>query len=59
MHERRVSEDDVATALQSASAATWQADQESWAVSGGVDLDDQELEVAVVIEADLVVITVF
>jgi hypothetical protein len=58
MRQRGANRADVKNALLSASDATWQTDHQSWHVTGGVDLDGDELSLAVDIEADVVVITV-
>lgn len=46
-------------ALLTATEATKQDDRDNWRVGGGVDTDDDELTVIVVIEADVVVVTLF
>ncbi len=57
MRERRVSREDVRNALIEASKC--QASKgDRWKVTGP-DLDDEELTVVLVIEGDLIVITVF
>jgi hypothetical protein len=59
MLERAVTIMDVCSALLSATGVRWQADRETWRVEGGVDLDGDDLVVIVVLEADVVVVTVF
>lgn len=59
MRERNATRADVANALISASVARWQPDQSTYRVEGGVDLAGDELTVAVVIQDDLIVVTVF
>ena len=59
MSTRGATARDVQTALVSATDATWQQDRENWRVSGGVDLDGDELTVIVDLEADVIVGTIF
>lgn len=60
MPERSAQAHDVRSAVLSATTATWRADDQSWRLSGGVDLDGEALSVAVAIEGHVVrVITVF
>lgn len=59
MDERGVERDDVIRALLTASRARWQSNHGTWCVEGGIDRAGDDLTVIVVIEADLVVITVF
>jgi hypothetical protein len=58
MQQRRVKEVDVKNALLTAGAARWRTDHQRWEIVGGVDVDGDDLTVAVEIEADVVVITV-
>lgn len=59
MGERNVTVGDVRRALVTATEARCQPDRGTFRVSGGVDTDDQELAVAVSLEDDVVVVTVF
>lgn len=59
MRERGADRHDVKNALLTATSATWQDDHQSWKDSGGVDLDGDDLRVAVDVEANVVVITIF
>lgn len=59
MNERNVTRGDVRSALGSASLATFQADNGRWKVTGGTDRTGDALDMAVVFENGLVVITVF
>jgi hypothetical protein len=59
MASRGATRADVRRAIATATSATWQADHQSWIVAGGVDLDGDSLRVAVPIEADLIIITIF
>jgi hypothetical protein len=59
MSKRGATADDVQNALVSASRATHQPANDNWRVSGGVDLDGDDLTVVVDIQADVVVVTLF
>jgi len=59
MHSRGATPGDVRAALITARSSRWQADRETWRITGGVDLDGDELVVIVALEADVVVVTVF
>lgn len=59
MDERDATEEDVRQALRTATDATHQADRDNYRVSGGADLDGDSMSVVVVIEADVVVVTLF
>jgi hypothetical protein len=59
MAERTVKRADVRHALLTAKVASWQTDCGCWRVSGGHDLDGDDLVVIAAIEDDLVIITVF
>ncbi|HWO22455.1 MAG TPA: DUF4258 domain-containing protein [Kofleriaceae bacterium] len=59
MDKRGASRDDVRNALLTATSARWQADEGTWKVDGGHDREGDELTVAVSIEADVVVVTLF
>lgn len=59
MDERRVKRSDVIHALTSATDARWQADRQTFAVTGGVDMTGDELTVIVVIQDDVLVVTLF
>ena len=58
MAQRGARKADVVNALLSATVATWQADHQTWLVKGGVDLDGDDLDVARLVEAAVLVITV-
>ena len=59
MRDRKAFEQDVINALLTSTTARWQADHQSWAVDGGVDVDGDDLGVRVNIEADLIIRTVY
>jgi DNA-binding transcriptional regulator YiaG len=59
MQERNATRGDVRSALSSASLATFQSDNGRWKVTGGTDRSGDALDMAVVFENGLVVITVF
>lgn len=59
MKERSATRGDVRSALTSATLATFQSDNGRWKITGGTDRSDHALEMAVVFENGLVVITVF
>jgi hypothetical protein len=59
MGERGATYEDVKRALVTARRAVWQDDHGTWRVVGGVDLDGDELQVAVDVQADVIVVTVF
>lgn len=59
MRERGATPADVKRALLTASRATWQPDHQTWKVAGGTDRDGDDLTLAVVVEADVVVVTLF
>ncbi len=56
--ERGVKPRDVRHALANAAAVAWQTDHQRWKVES-TDLDGDALTLAVVIEATLIVVTVF
>ena len=56
--ERGAGERDIVSALITATRATWQEQHQTWNVEGE-DTDGDPLTVAVVIEAYLVVVTLF
>jgi DNA-binding transcriptional regulator YiaG len=58
MAKRDVKRPDVVHALRTATAAVWQADHQTWRVSGGVDGRGDELVCVVDLEADVVIIRV-
>jgi hypothetical protein len=59
MKERNATRGDVRSALASATLATFQTDNGRWKVTGGTDRSGDALDMAVVFENGLVVITVF
>lgn len=59
MSERNVTRGDVRSALTSSSLATFQRDSGRWKVTGGTDCSGDGLDMAVVFENGLVVMTVF
>ena len=59
MEERMAVLADVQNALLTATSAFWQVEHGSWKVVGGVDLDGDDLDVALELKADLLIRTVF
>ena len=59
MDERCVTIDDVLAALETATAAKWDAEKETWRVTGGRDLDGDELRVVIRTPLPVVVVTTF
>lgn len=59
MQERNASRGDVRSALTSAILATFQPDNGRWMITGGTDRSGEALDMAVVFENGIVVITVF
>ena len=59
MAERGASRDDVQNALLTATDATWQAQHQTFLVSGGLDLRGDDLVCAVDLEDDVIVVTIF
>lgn len=59
MKQRNATRGDVRSALTTATLATFQADNGRWKITGGTDRSGDALEMAVVFENGLVVITVF
>lgn len=59
MDERGATERDVCSALLSGTNAAHNVAKDNYVVSGGCDIDGDDLTVAVAIEADVVVITLF
>ncbi|MEY2934661.1 MAG: hypothetical protein RL033_5410 [Pseudomonadota bacterium] len=59
MKQRNATRGDVRCALTTATLATFQADNGRWKITGGTDRSGDALEMAVVFENGLVVITVF
>jgi hypothetical protein len=59
MKERNVSRGDVRSALMFATLATFQPDNGRWKITGGADRSGEALDLAVVFENGIVVITVF
>jgi hypothetical protein len=58
MSQRGATTTDVRKALLSATDVTWQLDHQTWHLTGGVDADGDDLTCNVVIEADVVVVTI-
>lgn len=58
MLQRGATSADVRKSLLTASAATWQHNHQTFHVTGGVDTDGDDLTCNVVIEADVVVVTI-
>lgn len=58
MRERGVQYGDIRSALMNATRAVYQRDNDRWRTEGP-DLDGDELTVVVIVEADLIVCTVF
>jgi hypothetical protein len=59
MKERNATRGDVRSALASANLATFQPDNGRWKITGGTDRSGDALDMAIVFENGLVVITVF
>jgi len=59
MKERNATRGDVRSALTSAILATFQPDNGRWKITGGTDRSGEALDMAVVFEHGIVVITVF
>jgi hypothetical protein len=60
MQERNVQVADVYRSLETAKAAHWQDDHRTWKLVGGLDIDGDELVLAVAIrDHDVKVVTVF
>ncbi|MCX5744645.1 MAG: DUF4258 domain-containing protein [Proteobacteria bacterium] len=57
--ERGASVRDLVAALLGATQASWQVDRANWRVSGGRDLDGDEMTVIVDLVADVIVVTIF
>lgn len=55
---RGVTANDMHYALVNANSCTWQEDHKTWKVQG-IDLDGGDLTLAVVIQDDVLVVTVF
>ena len=58
MRERNITNSDLRAALVAAKSAEWQAEKGTWKTTGP-DVDGDDLTVAVALEEDLVVVTVF
>lgn len=56
---RGASYEDIRCALLSAKHAIHQSDKDTWKVTGGRDTDGDSLDVVVVVEADVLVVTIF
>ena len=59
MNERGVTIQDVKSAMESATRATWDDAEETWKVSGGTDLDGDPLILCVVVNWNVLIVTVF
>lgn len=59
MVERGTSKYDVKNALLTANDAAWQAQHQTWRITGGVDLNGDDLVCAVDLEDDVIVVTIF
>lgn len=59
MEERNIRRGDLLNALSGATTATFQPDKGRWKSSGGTDRDGDPLDMAIVMENGIVVITVF
>ncbi len=59
MRDRNVTGGDILSAIATATTAAYQADRDTWKVSGGTDTDGEDLTLAVAIEANLIVVTIF
>jgi hypothetical protein len=59
MDERGATRGDVKNALRSSRGSEWQPDHQTWKVTGGTDLDGDDLTCAVDIEDDIIVVTIF
>jgi hypothetical protein len=59
MKERNATRGDVRSALTSAMLATFQPNNGRWKITGGTDRSGEALDMAVVFENGIVVITVF
>lgn len=57
--KRNGTPEDIRSALLTAVRATYQSDRDNWKVTGGVDTDDDDMTVIVVIEADLIIVTFY
>ncbi len=61
MDERGANHQDVQNALATATAANYQSDRDNYKVTGGVDMDGDDLRVIVDVNTDIevVIVTVF
>ncbi len=59
MPERGAQYADIKSGLISATSAVWQPEHQSWKCDGGEDTDGDKITVCVVIEDNLVVVTLF
>jgi hypothetical protein len=59
MDERGATPEDVLHAIATAKTATYQADRDCWRVTGGVDIEEDDLSIVCVVEADVILITLF
>ena len=59
MNQRGIVVADLRAAMMSAKSADWNAEEETWRLTGGTDLDGSELVVCVAVEWTVAVVTVF
>jgi hypothetical protein len=59
MAERRVTKRCISRALQTATGAIHQVEKDRWKLTGGVDVEGQELILIVKFDRDVLVITIF
>jgi len=59
MNQRGVAEADVRSAMMTAKNAAWDGSRETWRMTGGTDLDENELVVCVAVSWTVAVVTVF
>jgi len=59
MNQRGVTVADLRAAMMSAKSADFDANEKTWRLTGGTDLDDSELVVCVAVEWTVAVVTVF
>lgn len=57
--QRGADEHDVREALSSCTSALWQEEHGRWRLDGGLDLDGDELTLAVTFDPGVIVVTVF
>jgi|GEM_PF-1621737 len=59
MNERGVTLRDVQSAMASATSAAWHETEETWRVNGGTDLEGDPLVLCVVVNWDVLLVTIF